>query len=54
MDLMKRGYPDVELTLTCDEKNAITSTWEAVQKEVEQVSILLDNLFKVDNLFDIL
>jgi hypothetical protein len=38
MDLMRRGYPDVELTLTSDEKIAIRTTWDAVQKEVEQVS----------------
>ena len=37
MDLMRRGYPDVELTLTCDEKLTIRTTWDAVQKEVEQV-----------------
>ena len=39
MDLMRRGYPDVELTLTCDEKLTIRTTWDAVQKEVEQVRL---------------
>jgi len=50
MDLMRRGYPDVELTLTSEEKLTIRTTWDAVQKEVEQVSQLESTgLFKITN-----